>query len=72
MILSLALCHSCLSGLAEANSFSSGCSQARVEEGENVNTTLQAYFFGKNGENKLQYQEFLRYVNVVGGPELPW
>ncbi|XP_068187230.1 calcium uptake protein 2, mitochondrial [Antennarius striatus] len=32
------------------------------DEGEQVNTTLQAYFFGKNGENKLQYQEFLRFM----------
>uniref|UniRef100_A0A3Q4ASP8 EF-hand domain-containing protein n=1 Tax=Mola mola TaxID=94237 RepID=A0A3Q4ASP8_MOLML len=29
---------------------------------ERVNTTLQAYFFGKNGENKLQYQEFRRFM----------
>eukprot|EP00064_Thunnus_orientalis_P000602 superscaffoldBa00000032_g603 len=33
-----------------------------VEEGESVNTTLQAYFFGKNGENKLQYQQFHRFM----------
>ncbi|XP_029304732.1 calcium uptake protein 2, mitochondrial isoform X2 [Cottoperca gobio] len=33
-----------------------------VEEGESVNTTLQAYFFGKRGENKLQYQEFRRFM----------
>ncbi|XP_039632894.1 calcium uptake protein 2, mitochondrial [Perca fluviatilis] len=32
------------------------------EEGESVNTTLQAYFFGKRGENKLQYQEFCRFM----------
>ncbi|TWW53669.1 Calcium uptake protein 2, mitochondrial EF-hand domain-containing family member A1 [Takifugu flavidus] len=31
-----------------------------VEEGEGVNTTLQAYFFGKNGHNKLQYLDFCR------------
>ncbi|XP_044077511.1 calcium uptake protein 2, mitochondrial [Siniperca chuatsi] len=33
-----------------------------AEEGESVNTTLQAYFFGKKGENKLQYQEFQRFM----------
>ncbi|GAA6218502.1 calcium uptake protein 2, mitochondrial [Lates japonicus] len=31
-------------------------------EGEGVNTTLQAYFFGKKGENKLQYREFHRFM----------
>ncbi|XP_051257563.1 calcium uptake protein 2, mitochondrial [Dicentrarchus labrax] len=33
-----------------------------VEAGEGVNTTLQAYFFGKKGENKLQYQDFRRFM----------
>ncbi|TDH04590.1 hypothetical protein EPR50_G00134270 [Perca flavescens] len=33
-----------------------------VEEGKSVNTTLQAYFFGDRGENKLQYQEFCRFM----------
>ncbi|XP_070699498.1 calcium uptake protein 2, mitochondrial [Pempheris klunzingeri] len=33
-----------------------------VEDGEGVNTTLQAYFFGKRGENKLQYKEFRRFM----------
>ncbi|KAM9349016.1 calcium uptake protein 2, mitochondrial [Symphorus nematophorus] len=33
-----------------------------VEEGEGVNTSLQAYFFGKRGQNKLQYQEFRRFM----------
>ncbi|KAF0038719.1 calcium uptake protein 2, mitochondrial [Scophthalmus maximus] len=33
-----------------------------AEEGGGVNTTLQAYFFGKDGENKLQYQEFQRFM----------
>ncbi|XP_019941356.2 calcium uptake protein 2, mitochondrial [Paralichthys olivaceus] len=33
-----------------------------AEEGEGVKTTLQAYFFGKKGENKLQYQEFLKFM----------
>ncbi|XP_076606694.1 calcium uptake protein 2, mitochondrial [Chaetodon auriga] len=33
-----------------------------VEEAEGVNTTLQAYFFGRKGENKLQYQEFFRFM----------
>uniref|UniRef100_A0A3B4Z575 Mitochondrial calcium uptake 2 n=1 Tax=Stegastes partitus TaxID=144197 RepID=A0A3B4Z575_9TELE len=27
-----------------------------------ANTTLQAYFFGKRGEKKLQYQEFRRFM----------
>ncbi|XP_068577488.1 calcium uptake protein 2, mitochondrial [Cebidichthys violaceus] len=33
-----------------------------AEEGESANTTLQAYFFGKRGENKLQYREFCRFM----------
>ncbi|KAM9788271.1 calcium uptake protein 2, mitochondrial [Neosynchiropus ocellatus] len=33
-----------------------------AEDGEGVNTTLQAYFFGRNGQNKLQYQEFQRFM----------
>ncbi|XP_068600419.1 calcium uptake protein 2, mitochondrial [Brachionichthys hirsutus] len=33
-----------------------------VDEGGEVNTTLQAYFFGKNGQNKLQYQQFFRFM----------
>lgn len=40
------------------------CLQKPVEEGEQVNTTLQAYFFGKKGENKLQYQEFRRWFQL--------
>lgn len=31
-----------------------------AEDGEAVSTSLQAYFFGKKGENKLKYQEFHR------------
>ncbi|XP_041808265.1 calcium uptake protein 2, mitochondrial [Chelmon rostratus] len=34
----------------------------QVEEAGSVNTTLQAYFFGKKGEGKLQYQEFRRFM----------
>ncbi|XP_042354670.1 calcium uptake protein 2, mitochondrial isoform X2 [Plectropomus leopardus] len=33
-----------------------------VEEREGVDTTLQAYFFGRRGENKLQYKEFHRFM----------
>ncbi|KAM9846671.1 calcium uptake protein 2, mitochondrial [Aulostomus maculatus] len=33
-----------------------------VEEGGSVDTTLQAYFFGRKGENKLQYQEFCLFM----------
>ncbi|XP_053188276.1 calcium uptake protein 2, mitochondrial [Scomber japonicus] len=33
-----------------------------VEEVQSVNTTLQAYFFGKNGDKKLQYKEFHRFM----------
>ncbi|XP_014889220.1 calcium uptake protein 2, mitochondrial [Poecilia latipinna] len=33
-----------------------------AEEGAAVNTSLQAYFFGKRGENKLKYQEFHRFM----------
>lgn len=31
-------------------------------EGEDVNTSLQAYFFGRKGQNKLQYKEFHRFM----------
>ncbi|XP_033834105.1 calcium uptake protein 2, mitochondrial [Periophthalmus magnuspinnatus] len=31
-------------------------------EEEVVNTTLQAYFFGVKGQNKLQYQDFRRFM----------
>ncbi|KAM7374862.1 hypothetical protein PAMP_007496 [Pampus punctatissimus] len=33
-----------------------------LEEADNVNTTLQAYFFGKKGENKLQYKGFHSFM----------
>lgn len=33
-----------------------------TEEGEGVNTTLQAYFFGRKGDNKLQYKDFCRFM----------
>uniref|UniRef100_UPI0037E6F962 calcium uptake protein 2, mitochondrial n=1 Tax=Semicossyphus pulcher TaxID=241346 RepID=UPI0037E6F962 len=33
-----------------------------AEEGESVNTSLQTYFFGKRGQNKLQYKEFRRFM----------
>ncbi|XP_061754042.1 calcium uptake protein 2, mitochondrial isoform X1 [Nerophis ophidion] len=33
-----------------------------MEEVEHVNTTLQAYFFGKRGDNKLQYKEFHKFM----------
>ncbi|XP_030601627.1 calcium uptake protein 2, mitochondrial isoform X2 [Archocentrus centrarchus] len=33
-----------------------------ADEGEGVNTTLQAYFFGKKGDNKLQFQDFCRFM----------
>nr|XP_057942060.1 calcium uptake protein 2, mitochondrial isoform X2 [Doryrhamphus excisus] len=33
-----------------------------TEEVEPVKTTLQAYFFGKRGDNKLQYQEFHKFM----------
>ncbi|XP_054481899.1 calcium uptake protein 2, mitochondrial isoform X2 [Anoplopoma fimbria] len=33
-----------------------------AEEGKSANTTLQTYFFGKRGENKLKYQEFHRFM----------
>uniref|UniRef100_A0A3Q2WRC6 Mitochondrial calcium uptake 2 n=1 Tax=Haplochromis burtoni TaxID=8153 RepID=A0A3Q2WRC6_HAPBU len=32
------------------------------KEGEGVNTTLQAYFFGRKGDNKLQYKDFCRFM----------
>ncbi|XP_028321698.1 calcium uptake protein 2, mitochondrial [Gouania willdenowi] len=38
-----------------------GAEKAAVD-GEGVNTTLQAYFFGNNGQDKLQYQNFLRFM----------
>ncbi|CAL1573987.1 unnamed protein product [Knipowitschia caucasica] len=31
-------------------------------EGDVVKTSLQAFFFGQKGENKLQYQEFRRFM----------
>ncbi|KAF3706764.1 Calcium uptake protein 2, mitochondrial EF-hand domain-containing family member A1 Precursor [Channa argus] len=33
-----------------------------AEDTQNADTTLQAYFFGRKGENKLQYQEFRRFM----------
>ncbi|KAG7224674.1 hypothetical protein INR49_011427, partial [Caranx melampygus] len=33
-----------------------------IVEGEGVNTSLQAYFFGKKGQNKLKYKEFHRFM----------
>uniref|UniRef100_A0A8C8JQ61 EF-hand domain-containing protein n=1 Tax=Oncorhynchus tshawytscha TaxID=74940 RepID=A0A8C8JQ61_ONCTS len=33
-----------------------------VVEGDGVNTTLQAFFFGRNGSNKLQYNVFCRFM----------
>ncbi|XP_054902512.1 calcium uptake protein 2, mitochondrial [Poeciliopsis prolifica] len=33
-----------------------------AEEAAVVNTSLQAYFFGKRGDNKLKYQEFRRFM----------
>ncbi|XP_029925205.1 calcium uptake protein 2, mitochondrial [Myripristis murdjan] len=36
--------------------------RAAVEEGDGVNTTLQAFFFGKDGQNKLQYQDFHKFM----------
>ncbi|XP_054610881.1 calcium uptake protein 2, mitochondrial isoform X2 [Dunckerocampus dactyliophorus] len=33
-----------------------------TEDVDHVNTTLQAYFFGKRGDNKLQYQEFHKFM----------
>lgn len=43
-------------------SFSKDNTQIAVEEGDDVNTTLQAFFFGKTGDKKLQYQEFHRFM----------
>ncbi|XP_061596656.1 calcium uptake protein 2, mitochondrial [Cololabis saira] len=36
-----------------------------AEDGDGVNTTLQAYFFGKRGDKKLQYQEFRRFMEEL-------
>ncbi|XP_077361289.1 calcium uptake protein 2, mitochondrial isoform X2 [Festucalex cinctus] len=33
-----------------------------VEDGDHVNTTLQVYFFGKSGQNKLQYKDFRKFM----------
>ncbi|XP_028838580.1 calcium uptake protein 2, mitochondrial [Denticeps clupeoides] len=33
-----------------------------TEDGDEVNTTLQAFFFGSDGRKKLQYQEFRRFM----------
>ncbi|KAM9729029.1 calcium uptake protein 2, mitochondrial isoform 2-T2 [Menidia menidia] len=37
-------------------------SEAPAEEEACVNTTLQAYFFGRKGDDKLQYKEFHRFM----------
>lgn len=39
-----------------------GATVKPVAEVDDVNTTLQAFFFGRNGENKLQYKEFCRFM----------
>ncbi|KAM6970206.1 calcium uptake protein 2, mitochondrial [Aplochiton taeniatus] len=36
--------------------------ESQVTEGDGVNTSLQAFFFGRNGDNKLQYKDFLRFM----------
>uniref|UniRef100_A0A3Q0QP05 Mitochondrial calcium uptake 2 n=1 Tax=Amphilophus citrinellus TaxID=61819 RepID=A0A3Q0QP05_AMPCI len=36
--------------------------KVRAVAWEGVNTTLQAYFFGKKGDNKLQFQDFCRFM----------
>ncbi|CAN9501524.1 unnamed protein product [Ophioblennius macclurei] len=36
--------------------------ETAVVDGDGVNTSLQAYFFGKRGTGKLQYQEFRRFM----------
>ncbi|XP_034034823.1 calcium uptake protein 2, mitochondrial [Thalassophryne amazonica] len=33
-----------------------------AEDGDGVNTTLQVFFFGRKGKNKLQYQQFHRFM----------
>ncbi|XP_030638608.1 calcium uptake protein 2, mitochondrial [Chanos chanos] len=35
---------------------------SNTEDGDEVSTTLQAFFFGRNGKKKLQYQEFRRFM----------
>ncbi|XP_036381010.1 calcium uptake protein 2, mitochondrial isoform X1 [Megalops cyprinoides] len=37
-------------------------SKPSSEDGGEVNTTLQAFFFGKMGKHKLQYKEFCRFL----------
>ncbi|KAJ8356594.1 hypothetical protein SKAU_G00193880 [Synaphobranchus kaupii] len=32
------------------------------DDGDDLNTTLQAFFFGKMGKHKLQYKEFCRFM----------
>ncbi|XP_026183987.1 calcium uptake protein 2, mitochondrial [Mastacembelus armatus] len=36
--------------------------EKQAEDSQAVSTSLQAYFFGKKGENKLRYQEFHRFM----------
>ncbi|KAM9781448.1 calcium uptake protein 2, mitochondrial isoform X2 [Syngnathus typhle] len=43
-------------------SISKDDTEIAIEDSDQVNTTLQAYFFGKNGQNKLQYQEFQKFM----------
>ncbi|XP_036436027.1 calcium uptake protein 2, mitochondrial [Colossoma macropomum] len=35
---------------------------AAAEDGDEPSTTLQAFFFGRKGQNKLQYKEFCRFM----------
>ncbi|XP_062309389.1 calcium uptake protein 2, mitochondrial isoform X1 [Osmerus eperlanus] len=44
-----------------------GATDKPVVEVDGVNTTLQAFFFGRNGEGKLQYQEFQRFMEDLQG-----
>ncbi|KAK2828880.1 hypothetical protein Q5P01_019914 [Channa striata] len=36
--------------------------ESPAEDAQDVETTLQAYFFGRKGDNKLQYQEFRKFM----------
>ncbi|XP_066555740.1 calcium uptake protein 2, mitochondrial isoform X2 [Amia ocellicauda] len=46
----------------EAKGSKEGTEKSTNEPDEEVNTTLQALFFGKAGKQKLQYKEFCRFM----------
>ncbi|CAG5875845.1 unnamed protein product [Menidia menidia] len=52
---------------SEQRAYLIGRLQAPAEEEACVNTTLQAYFFGRKGDDKLQYKEFHSPLQALVG-----